>query len=448
MAQFSKYSPASIGRLFLHNNRMQNDGVVHSNESIDNERTYQNYHFKKGTPEDVKERLSEVFIAKKRNNTTVVGEFVVTLPKDVKDEDERDFFQAVYDFYCNDLGEENIVNAVVHKDETTPHMHLDFVPVLKGEQPQFTSNECLKSLEDWKANHGGEMPTERICCKDLISRKYLSTMHQRLSDYVQSYLGYKTEILNGATNGGNKTVLQMKVESLKKQIGQMEEQKEHLAKELNSMLTVAKNYGIEKNDIGIYPLLQRIADLENQNDVLKSLITRQGYSWKKDELVAMQAKKYVPAKATPVNFYSGSLVDAEIEDDAIVIIELPNQASRPSPQQKFLDEDMDSERQASFARSSSRPITVRPSRTSKRSLVFIKTDSPKETMENLILLEHQLKAMDCKGRRVYMDKMETDEYDLTRAILEKNHIEASYFIHLEDEKEKANDSQEQAQEKA
>lgn len=26
----------------------------------------------------------------------------------------------------------------------------------------------------------------------------------------------------------------------------MEEQKEHLAKELNSMLTVAKNYGIEK----------------------------------------------------------------------------------------------------------------------------------------------------------------------------------------------------------
>lgn len=195
-------------------------------------------------------------------------------------------------------------------------------------------------------------------------------------------------------------------------------------------------------------MLQRIADLENQNDVLKSLITRQGYSWKKDELVAMQAKKYVPAKATPVNFYSGSLVDAEIEDDAIVIIELPNQASRPSPQQKFLDEDMDSERQASFARSSSRPITVRPSRTSKRSLVFIKTDSPKETMENLILLEHQLKAMDCKGRRVYMDKMETDEYDLARAILEKNHIEASYFIHLEDEKEKANDSQEQAQEKA
>ena len=183
-------------------------------------------------------------------------------------------------------------------------------------------------------------------------------------------------------------------------------------------------------------MLQRIADLENQNDVLKSLITRQGYSWKKDELVAMQAKKYVPAKATPVNFYSGSLVDAEIEDDAIVIIELPNQTPRPSPQQKFLDEDMDSERQALFARSSSRPITVRPSRTSKRSLVFIKTDSPKETMENLILLEHQLKAMDCKGRRVYMDKMETDEYDLARAILEKNHIEASYFIHLEDEKEK------------
>lgn len=448
MAQFSKYSPASVGRLFLHNNRSQDDGVEHNNESIDNERTYQNYHLKKGTPREVRDRLSEIFIARPRNYTTVLGELVVTLPKDVKKNDERDFFQAVYDFYCEDFGEENIINAVVHKDETTPHMHLDFVPVLRDKLPEFTDNETLKSLEEWKKNHNGEEPSERLCCKELISRKYLMSMHQRLSDYVQNYLGYKTEILNGATNGGNKTVLQLKIETLKKTIEQMEREKQYLEKDLNSMLTVARNNGIKKNDIGVYPLLQKIADLENQNEVLKNLITRQGYTWNREELEQMKAKKYVPAQSVPVNFYNGSWVDTELEDNAILIIETANQSSRSSPQQKYLEEDIDAGRQATFAKASSKPIIVRQSRTSKRDLVFIKTDNQKETMENLILLGEQLRSLDCKNKRVYMDKIETDEYDLARLILEKNQIEASYFISPNESKEKTDKENEQTQEMA
>ena len=47
MAEFSKYHYHSVGSLFLHNNREQDDGVVHSNKEIDNSRTYLNYHFKK-----------------------------------------------------------------------------------------------------------------------------------------------------------------------------------------------------------------------------------------------------------------------------------------------------------------------------------------------------------------------------------------------------------------
>lgn len=61
-----------------------------------------------------------------------MGEIIVTLPKDVKAQDERAFFRSVYDFYCEDFGKENVINAIVHKDETTPHIHLDFVPVIKG----------------------------------------------------------------------------------------------------------------------------------------------------------------------------------------------------------------------------------------------------------------------------------------------------------------------------
>lgn len=426
MAEFSKYEAHSVGRLLLHNNRVENDGVTRSNESIDLTRTYQNYHLKKGSTEDVKKRLSELFVIEKKPDTTVLGEMIVTLPKNVKPEDERDFFQAVYDFYSNDFGEDNIVNAVVHKDEKQPHLHLDFIPVLQGE-PHYTSPRGIKAIEAWKETHNGKPPSERICCKELITQKYLAKMHSRLSEYVKDYLGYEAEILNGATINGNRTVLQLKADSLKKDIEKMENQQKHLSREINSMLTTAKNHGVEERDIGLYPLLQKIADLEQQNAVLKSIITRQGYAWKKDDLTAMQEKKYVPAKSIPVNLYDGSLVNANIEDNAVVVIELPDQVPRGSPQKKLIDSDVDLERQSKFVQSSTKQVMSRPSRVNDRIYFFIKTDGTKQTIENLLLLERNLKQLDLKNRKVYMDRMESDSYDLARSILTKNHIEAAYF---------------------
>lgn len=429
MAEFSKYGSYSIGRLLLHNNRTPDDGVQHSNEAIDNERTVFNYHYKKGTPKDIQKRLSELFVMKKEN-TTVLGEMIVTMPNDVRKEDEREFFRAVYDFYCNDFGEENIMNAVVHKDETQPHIHIDFIPVLKGE-PNYTSIQGINAINEWKNEHNGELPLERLCCKDLITKKYLSEMHIRLSEAVKERLGYAVSILNGATANGNRTVLQLKADTLKENIERMENQKKYLRSEINSMLTLAEKHGITENDIGVYPLLQKIDDLENQNSVLKSIITRQGYTWKKEELSKMRDKKYVSAKSTPVNFYDGSLVNASIEENAVVVIELPNAVPRNSPQKKLIDGDPDLERQAKFAASLTKQVACRESRTSKRIFLFIKTDNEQQTMENLLLMEKQLKEIDLKNRRVYMDKMETDSYDLACAILQKNKIESLYFTNRE-----------------
>ena len=311
------------------------------------------------------------------------------------------------------------MNAVVHKDENQPHLHLDFIPVLKGE-PQYTSPRGKKAVEAWKESHNGEPPTERICCKELITQKYLMTMHSRLSEYVKDYLGYETEIQNGATVNGNRTVLQLKADTLKKDIEKMEKQQKHLNGEINSMLTIAKNHGVEERDIGLYPLLQKIEDLENQNAVLKSIITRQGYAWKKDDIAAMQEKKYVPAKSIPVNIYDGSLVNANIEDNAVVIIELPDQVPRNSPQKKLIESDVDLERQSKFVQSSTKQVMSRPSRVNDRIYMFIKTDGTKQTIENLLLLERNLRQLDLKNRKVYMDRMESDTYDLARSILTKN----------------------------
>ena len=444
MAEFSKYPAHSIGRLFLHNNRYGDDGVTHSNESIDPTRTYNNYNLKKGTVTDVQNRLSTLFKVKTTNESTIIGEMIVTLPKDVRSEDERDFFQAVFDFYCGDFREENIMNAVIHKDEKTPHIHIDFVPVLQG-VPTFNGNRAKKALEDWKQSHNGEMPTERLCCKSLITREYLRMMHPRLSAFVKESIGYEVGILNGATANGNKTVQQLKLETLKKEVAELENQKERLADDVKNVLSLVQQFKLSENDFGLYPLIQKVADLENQNKVLKEIIARQGYTWKSEDLKAIQAKKYVPSVSATVNVYSGSLVNAEIEDNAVVVIELPNKVQRALPQQGLIDRDFDLARQIRMLQmlpEDSPPVIVRPARTSKRTYVFVKTDNTNQTVTNLFLLERRLRELDLTNRKVYMDRMDTDIYDFAKSILEKEQIKSVYFTNEQNSESKTKESYE------
>ena len=43
-----------------------------------------------------------------------------------------EFFRDCVKFFSDKYGEENMISAVVHRDETTPHMHLNFIPINEG----------------------------------------------------------------------------------------------------------------------------------------------------------------------------------------------------------------------------------------------------------------------------------------------------------------------------
>ena len=426
MANFSKYKSYGVGHLLKHNNRKKGDGVRHSNEDIDDNRTQLNYHLKYGTVDDVQNRLNQLFYMK-RKDMTVLGEMVVTLPKNVKktDEDMRKFFKAVYDFYSEDLGEENIINAVVHRDETTPHIHIDFLPVVKG-NISFDNKFSVRgrmALEEWMINNPGR-ELERLCCYEKINQKYLDMMHPRLSNFVKERMGYEVSILNEATVEGNKTVLKMKAEDLQRKVGALEG-------DFKAALNLGKKYGINENDRDVLPLMYRIADLEKKVKVLEGIIAREGYRYTSEELEDLRNKKYVPAKSTFVNIFQGSLVNANIENDAIIVIELFDKVERKSPQQDLIDSDDDLFRQTRLVQNSSVKVMWRSSRTSDRLYLFIKTDSVKETMENLTIFEERLREeQSVKRRKLYMDKIETDKYDIAKSILQQNEINSLYFVTL------------------
>lgn len=423
MASFNKYKEDSVDKLLRHNNRTPDDGVEHSNQEIDGAKTMYNYHFKKGTTADVRKKLSEIFMIPS-SRLNVLGEMIVTIPEDVKSEDEREFFRSVYDFYCADFGEENIINAVVHKDEIRPHIHIDFIPVVEEEKEYLSRGR--RQAEEWRQAHPDE-PFRHLCCSELIDREYLEAMHTRLSDYVAEKLGYEVSILNGATANGNRTVQELKLQSLQKEIADMEKRRETLQQEIVRMHTFAEKWGIGEFDIGLLPLMYRIDDLETQNHVLQEILTRNGYTYSRKDLELMRKKKFIPAKSAYVNVCTGTLCQAEIEQRAVIVVELEDKEQRLSPQDELLKKDYDMFKQAGFARKGDKKVSVQKSRNGDKLYIFIKADNEMQTVENLLEFERILRETDLEGRKVYMDRMEMDTLDVAYSVLQKNKIEALYF---------------------
>ena len=62
------------------------------------------------------------------------------------------YFDECYKFICNykNLGEKNIISAVVHLDEGVPHMHLMFVPVVHTKDKDGNDIDKICARDFWK----------------------------------------------------------------------------------------------------------------------------------------------------------------------------------------------------------------------------------------------------------------------------------------------------------
>ena len=120
-----------------------------SNPQIDSERTRNNYrftpYFGKTYTEFINGRIKELGLSP-RKDAVVMNSFVLDSDKAFFDGlakvEQYNFFSGCYKFFAERYGEENIIAAVVHNDETTPHMHLNLMPVTKD------GRLCSKQLFD------------------------------------------------------------------------------------------------------------------------------------------------------------------------------------------------------------------------------------------------------------------------------------------------------------
>ena len=142
-----KYHKQDVAPIEKENERDENYEA--SNPQIDSERTRNNYrftlYFGKTYTEFINGRIKELGLSP-RKDAVVMNSFVVGSDKQFFDGlsnvERYKFFSDCYKFFAERYGEENIIAAVVHNDETTPHMHLNLMPVTKD------GRLCSKQLFD------------------------------------------------------------------------------------------------------------------------------------------------------------------------------------------------------------------------------------------------------------------------------------------------------------
>ena len=214
MANCQKYTRAACGHLFKHYERARDENgeyIKFGNEDIDLSRTHLNYNLatahQDGQGEFIKRRCGEVKM-QKRADVNVMCSWVVTAPKEIREDETEKFFQEGYKFLSERYGKENIISAYVHMDETTPHIHFTFVPVVLCKKKNIL----------------------KVSAKEAIDKTELKKFHGELSNYMEKIFGRDVGILNEATKDGNKNKEQLKQEAAQKKLEDMENKAEHFEK--------------------------------------------------------------------------------------------------------------------------------------------------------------------------------------------------------------------------
>lgn len=209
------------------------------NVDIDKDRTHLNYSLtpKRNIPPHkyLAKRLSEIAIAN-QSTMNLMGGWIITKPKELDDKYEEAFFKACYQFLVDRYkGEENVITADVHKDESgEPHMHFCFIPVAENKvnanqvkvieylknNPEANNTEVSKALNisrktvrRYRNTNLEDIPKQKLSAKEVINKRDLVTFHSDLQEYLDR-LGIPAKVKTGVTkaNGGNRTVEEMKAE--------------------------------------------------------------------------------------------------------------------------------------------------------------------------------------------------------------------------------------------
>lgn len=170
----------------------RDESYTPDNPNIDLSRTGRNYHTVHRSErymDYINGRIATLSLKRKvRYDAVLMGAFVISSDGEffnrLMPSLQRRFFEDATEYFAEKYGEENIISAVVHMDETTPHMHLNLVPIVD----------------------------RRLCAKELFTPK---TLRELQSDFWEK-VGKKWDLERGkpGSQAKHKSVAEYKAQKI------------------------------------------------------------------------------------------------------------------------------------------------------------------------------------------------------------------------------------------
>lgn len=233
MANMQKYKASQCGHVLGENLR---DDARHR-ERVDESLTPGNYNL--ASCRDPRCALADAMAGtesatgrKMRKDANVMFSWVVTLPDDVREGDERRFFEAAHAFMNERYGGEGLcLCSVVHVDEPRSRQHL---------------HECRLPMVSGKLN-----------ASKMVGRKDLQTFHSDLSKAVEAALGYRVSVLLSEDEAGRKALssvprrkMDAAAKALDSALAERRERVEEAEREREAAASEAESLRDEARDVG------------------------------------------------------------------------------------------------------------------------------------------------------------------------------------------------------
>lgn len=264
ICRIEKIKSGGVTGIQIHDRREKN--VSHTNKDIDWSRTHENITLieRQGTfRHAVKQRIKELDLKRAiRKDATVMVQVMITSDKAFFDgmtkPEQVEFMKKSYEFIKDRYGEKNLVSAIIHMDEKTPHLHVNFVPI----------------TEDG-----------RLSAKDLFGPKDLRKLQDDFNRYCREN-GYDLERGDPGSKAKHIEMAEFKKRTADKELKKVQSELDlHVAAAENLKKTVSKS-SVERDK-----LIQEINALQDSFKSLKNDYERvKGVKFVFDEINSIESK--------------------------------------------------------------------------------------------------------------------------------------------------------------
>lgn len=284
-----KIKSGAVGGIQSHNNR---EHEPKTNPDVDMSRSEDNYdliscdNYKRS----IKEKLSNLVESSRavRKDAVVVCNFIVTSDNETMNalgaDRQREFFQDSVKWFSDHYGADRVLNATVHMDETTPHLHIGVMPITQdgrlSAKAIFTKTE-MKAIQTEFARDVGEKyglergveGSERTHLSEARFKEQkaleMANEHGAIAQELQIIAEDCKQELSEATRS---------LETVKQELSTMQDRKDTLQGEIERLEAIDKqtkvrvHEALEKQKPVLLDLQKRISEAKSELSVVETAV--------------------------------------------------------------------------------------------------------------------------------------------------------------------------------